>query len=88
VKTNTWPTAEFAALPVWQQLEGYAMEPDLLLDDEYAILRVSHEMTRLARLSLREQARHRSFVRSVAFWWPWTVLLGAAVSGLIFTSIQ
>lgn len=34
-KRHPWPTQEFAALPLHRQLEGYAMEPEILLDSDY-----------------------------------------------------
>jgi hypothetical protein len=86
MSASDWPNKEFTALPVREQLGGYAMEPEILIDGPYPILRVSMEMTRLERLATREAIRNRSFRRAVYFWWPWTLVMSITVTALIATN--
>ena len=61
-----------------EKLEGYSMQPELLIDGEFPMLRVSHELGRIADEIEGDEARAKSFKREVAFWWPLTVALAIA----------
>ena len=56
-----------------EKLEGYSMQPELLIDGEFPMLRVSHELGRIADEIERDEARAKSVLVPDLFGpvWVW-----------------